>query len=108
MLFLEFFAANIRDSHAQRAYSRPRPAPDRVAADQQVCDPVALCDTIETVDWPRLAQALAREMERSGRRPPYLIEVNTGEEPQKSGFFPPRPMTSSSRAATGSACRSRA
>jgi len=54
----------------------------------KVRDAVALCDVIETVDRPRLAQALAREMERSGRRLPCLIEVNTGEEPQKSGIFP--------------------
>ena len=54
----------------------------------KVRDAVALCDVIETVDRPRLAQALAREMERSARRLPCLIEVNTGEEPQKSGVFP--------------------
>jgi PLP dependent protein len=54
----------------------------------KVRDAVALCDMIETVDRPRLAQALAREMERSGRRLPCLIEVNTGEEPQKSGVLP--------------------
>ena len=54
----------------------------------KVRDAVALCDMIETVNRPRLAQALAREMERSGRRPPCLIEVNTGEEPQKSGILP--------------------
>jgi pyridoxal phosphate enzyme (YggS family) len=54
----------------------------------KVREAVALCDVIETVDRPRLAQALAREMERSGRRLPCLIEVNTGEEPQKSGVLP--------------------
>ena len=54
----------------------------------KVRDAVALCDVIETVDRPRLAQALAREMERSGRQVPCLIEVNTGEEPQKSGVLP--------------------
>jgi pyridoxal phosphate enzyme (YggS family) len=54
----------------------------------KVRDAVALCDVIETIDRPRLAAALAREMERSGRRLPCLIEVNTGEEPQKSGIFP--------------------
>ena len=54
----------------------------------KVRDAGALCDMIDTVDRPRLAQALAREMERSGRRPPCLIEVNTGEEPQKSGILP--------------------
>ena len=54
----------------------------------KVRDAVALCDVIETVDRPRLAQALVREMERSGRRLSCLIEVNTGEEPQKSGVLP--------------------
>jgi pyridoxal phosphate enzyme (YggS family) len=54
----------------------------------KVKDAVALFDVIETVDRPRLAAALAREMERSGRRLPCLIEVNTGEEPQKSGVMP--------------------
>ena len=54
----------------------------------KVRDAVALCDVIETVDRPRLAQALAREMERSARRPPCLIVVNTGEEPQKTGVLP--------------------
>jgi PLP dependent protein len=51
-------------------------------------DAVAICDVIETVDRPRLAQALVREMERNDRRLPCLIEVNTGEEPQKSGVLP--------------------
>ena len=51
-------------------------------------DAVAHCDVIETVDRPRLAEALAREMERSGRRLPCLIEVNTGAEPQKAGVLP--------------------
>ena len=54
----------------------------------KVKDAVAHCDVIETVDRPRLAEALAREMARSGRRPTCLIEVNTGEEPQKAGIFP--------------------
>jgi pyridoxal phosphate enzyme (YggS family) len=54
----------------------------------KVRDAVAHCDVIETVDRPRLAEALAREMERSGRRLPCFIEVNTGEEPQKAGVFP--------------------
>jgi pyridoxal phosphate enzyme (YggS family) len=54
----------------------------------KVKDAVALCDVIETVDRPRLAEALAREMERSGRRLPCFIEVNTGAEPQKAGVLP--------------------
>ncbi len=49
---------------------------------------VALFDAIETVDRAKLARALAREMEQSGRRPDCLIQVNTGEEPQKAGVAP--------------------
>jgi PLP dependent protein len=54
----------------------------------KVKDAVAHCDVIETVDRPRLAEALAREMERTGRRLPCYIEVNTGEEKQKAGVLP--------------------
>ena len=54
----------------------------------KVKDAVAHCDVIETVDRPRLAEALAREMAKSGRRLPCFIEVNTGEEPQKAGVLP--------------------
>lgn len=51
-------------------------------------DAAALFDVIETVDRPRLAAALAREFDRSGRRPPCYVEVNTGAEPQKAGALP--------------------
>jgi pyridoxal phosphate enzyme (YggS family) len=54
----------------------------------KVKDAVAHGDVIETVDRPRLAEALAREMAKSGRRPPCFIEVNTGQEPQKAGILP--------------------
>ncbi|HEV2187921.1 MAG TPA: YggS family pyridoxal phosphate-dependent enzyme [Stellaceae bacterium] len=54
----------------------------------KVKEAVAHFDVIETIDRPRLAEALAREMARTGRRLPCFIEVNTGEEPQKSGIFP--------------------
>ena len=54
----------------------------------KVKDVVRHCDVIETVDRLRLAEALAREMERSGRRLPCFIEVNTGAEPQKAGVLP--------------------
>ena len=54
----------------------------------KVKDAVALFDAIETVDRPKLARALAREMDRTGRRPDCLIQVNTGEEPQKAGVAP--------------------
>jgi PLP dependent protein len=54
----------------------------------KVRDAVAHFDVIETVDRLRLAEAIAREMERTGRRPSCFIEVNTGEEAQKAGVLP--------------------
>jgi len=48
----------------------------------------ALFDVIETLDRPRLAEALAAETARTGRRIPCLIEVNIGAEPQKAGISP--------------------
>jgi PLP dependent protein len=54
----------------------------------KVKEAVALFDVIETLDRPRLAEALARELERSTRRPGLFIQVNTGEEPQKAGVLP--------------------
>jgi hypothetical protein len=54
----------------------------------KVKEAVAHCDVIETLDRPRLAEALAREMEKTGRHLPCFIEVNTGEEPQKAGVLP--------------------
>jgi len=54
----------------------------------KVKEAVALADMIETVDRSRLAEALAAEMARTGRRPACLVQVNTGEEPQKAGIPP--------------------
>lgn len=54
----------------------------------KVRDAVALFDVIETVDRPKLARALAREMARTDRRLPCYLEVNTGEEAQKAGVGP--------------------
>jgi pyridoxal phosphate enzyme (YggS family) len=54
----------------------------------KVREALALFDVIETVDRPHLAEVLAREMAKSGRRRDCFIEVNTGEEPQKAGVLP--------------------
>ncbi|HEY7688048.1 MAG TPA: YggS family pyridoxal phosphate-dependent enzyme [Dongiaceae bacterium] len=54
----------------------------------KVRDALALFDVIETVDRPKLAQALAAEMAKSGRYPTCYVQVNTGEEPQKAGIHP--------------------
>jgi PLP dependent protein len=48
-------------------------------------DAVRIADVIETLDRPRLADAIAAAMEKESRTPTLLIEVNTGSEPQKSG-----------------------
>jgi pyridoxal phosphate enzyme (YggS family) len=47
-----------------------------------------LFDLIESVDRPRLAEALAAERDRQGRCPVLYIQVNIGEEPQKAGIPP--------------------
>jgi len=46
---------------------------------------VRIADVIESLDRPRLADAIEAAMAKEGRRPTLLIEVNTGEEAQKSG-----------------------
>src|SRR5262249_46983244 len=48
-------------------------------------DAVRLADVIETIDRPRLADAIELAIAKEGRTPTLLIEVNTGDEPQKSG-----------------------
>jgi PLP dependent protein len=45
-------------------------------------------DVIETVDREKIAATVAREIERSGKRPRLFVEVNTGGEPQKAGVLP--------------------
>ncbi len=49
---------------------------------------VELFDVIHTLDRPSLAEALAKEIARQGRTPRLLVQVNTGEEPQKGGVIP--------------------
>jgi len=54
----------------------------------KAAEAVALFDVIEVVDREKLARALAKEMTRQNRFLPCYIQVNTGEEPQKSGILP--------------------
>ncbi|AWB21657.1 YggS family pyridoxal phosphate-dependent enzyme [Methylobacterium currus] len=49
---------------------------------------VELFDVIHTLDRTSLAASLAKEIQRSGRHPTLLVQVNTGEEPQKGGVAP--------------------
>ncbi len=54
----------------------------------KAADAVRLFDVIETVDRPKIARALAQEMEKQGRRVRLLVQVNIGEEDQKAGVVP--------------------
>lgn len=54
----------------------------------KVKEAVALFDVIETLDREKLCDALAAEMQKQDRRLPCYIQVNTGEEDQKSGVLP--------------------
>ena len=47
-----------------------------------------LADAIHTVDRPKLANTLARHAQDLGHCPDLFVQVNTGEEPQKSGVVP--------------------
>jgi len=49
---------------------------------------MSLFDVIETVDRPKLVDAIARLRDRNGYCPDLLVQVNTGEEPQKAGVWP--------------------
>jgi pyridoxal phosphate enzyme (YggS family) len=48
-------------------------------------DAVRVADVIESLDRPRLADALAEAADRQGRLPRLLVQVNVGDEPQKAG-----------------------
>lgn len=54
----------------------------------KVRDALALFDAIQTLDRPKLADALRAEMDRTERTPFLFVQVNTGQEPQKSGVLP--------------------
>ncbi len=48
-------------------------------------DAVRLFNEIESLDRPKLADALANAADREGKLPYLLVQVNIGDEPQKSG-----------------------
>ncbi|MBL4803717.1 MAG: YggS family pyridoxal phosphate-dependent enzyme [Alphaproteobacteria bacterium] len=56
----------------------------------KAADAVALFDVIETIDREKIAKTVAKEMAKQGRDLPCFIQVNTGEEEQKSGVVPAR------------------
>ncbi|KUR80060.1 YggS family pyridoxal phosphate-dependent enzyme [Novosphingobium sp. FSW06-99] len=48
-------------------------------------DAVQMFDAIHSLDRPSLLVALARAMDKTGRRVPLFVQVNIGEEAQKGG-----------------------
>ncbi len=54
----------------------------------KVKEAVAFFDVIHSVDREKIARKIRQEMERQGRSLACFIQVNTGEEPQKSGILP--------------------
>lgn len=49
---------------------------------------IHLFDVIQTLDRPKLAEAIGRIMREEGKKPQLYIQVNIGLEPQKSGILP--------------------
>ena len=47
-----------------------------------------LAQAIHSVDRPKLAKAIARIAQETGACPDLFIQINTGEEPQKTGALP--------------------
>ena len=54
----------------------------------KAADAVELFDVIETLDRPKLVDALAAAALKAGRTPRVLVQVNTGAELQKAGVLP--------------------
>jgi len=54
----------------------------------KAADAVAFFDAIDSLDREKLARSLADAAQKAGACPDILIQVNTGEEPQKAGIPP--------------------
>ena len=52
----------------------------------KAAEAVRLADVIESLDRSRLADAIEHAAEAAGRLPDLLVQVNIGDEPQKSGI----------------------
>jgi len=54
----------------------------------KAAEAVALFDVIQTIDRPKIAEAIAAACAKQGRVLRCFIQVNTGHEPQKAGVMP--------------------
>lgn len=53
-------------------------------------DAVSIFDVIESLDRPSLALSISQAMQKLGKTPKLLVQVNIGDEPQKSGIGVPQ------------------
>lgn len=91
---LRHFGEN-RLQEAQKRWSKRRPKYKDLSLHfigplqtNKVEEVVTQFDVIQTLDRPKLAKAIASAIVRTNRQPDLLIQVNTGEESQKSGIYP--------------------
>ncbi len=54
----------------------------------KAADAVAFFDVVESIDRDKIARAIADEVQKQGRAPVLYVQVNIGEEAQKSGILP--------------------
>jgi PLP dependent protein len=54
----------------------------------KAADAVAFFDVIESIDREKIARVIAEEIKKQGRSPVLYVQVNIGEEVQKSGVMP--------------------
>ncbi|NYL46498.1 YggS family pyridoxal phosphate-dependent enzyme, partial [Salmonella enterica subsp. enterica serovar Typhimurium] len=55
---------------------------------KKIKDIVKIFDVIQSIDKPETAMRVAKEIDRQNRNVSCLIQVNIGQEPQKSGVLP--------------------
>jgi pyridoxal phosphate enzyme (YggS family) len=53
----------------------------------KAAEAVALFDVIQTIDRPKIAEAIAKESQKQGRALRCFVQVNTGREAQKAGIM---------------------
>jgi pyridoxal phosphate enzyme (YggS family) len=83
----------VQEAQGRWTVERPRPVGVELRLigalqSNKAADAVALFDVIETLDRPSLARALADAVQKAGRAPRLLVQVNTGAEAQKAGVLP--------------------
>ena len=54
----------------------------------KAAEAVALFDAIHTIDRPKIAEAISKEMQKQGKPLKLFVQINTGRETQKAGIDP--------------------